>query len=238
MVLKGVTFQMCAGERIGVVGRTGAGKSSLLVALFRIVEPEPGSLILLDGHNVLEIGLKDLRCALAMIPQDSVLFQGTLRYNCDPFGESDDATVWAALEEAQLASWVRQQRGDSASESLDSLLKMEIQEGGQNLSAGQRQMVAIARAVLRKSKFVVLDEATAAVDAATDAAIQRAIRRCFKEASSLTIAHRIDTILDSDRILVMDAGQIAELGTPEDLRKREDGIFKSLVCQWEKSKAG
>merc|ERR1712032_1567895 len=217
------------GERIGVVGRTGAGKSSLLVALFRIVEPEPDSLILLDGHNVLELGLKDLRCALAMIPQDSVLFQGTLRYNCDPFGESDDATVWAALEEAQLASWVRQQHGDSASASFESLLKMEIQEGGQNLSAGQRQLVAIARAVLRKSKFVVLDAATAA-------AIQRAIRRCFKGASSLTIAHRLDTILDSDRIMVMDAGQIAELGTPEGLRKREDGIFRSLVCQWEKSK--
>merc|ERR1711920_1069294 len=233
-VLKGVTFQMCAGERIGVVGRTGAGKSSLLVALFRIAEPEPDSLISLDGQNVLELGLKDLRRALAMIPQDSVLFQGTLRYNCDPFVENDDATIWAALEEAQLASWVRQQHGDSASESSESLLKMDIQEGGQNLSAGQRQMVAIARAVLRKSKFVVLDEATAAVDAATDAAI----KRCFKEASSLTIAHRIDTILDSDRILVMDAGQIAELGTPEDLRKREDGIFKSLVYQWEKSKSG
>merc|ERR1712151_622705 len=190
-------------------------------------EPEPGSSIRLDGEDILAMGLEDLRRALAMIPQDAVLFQGTLRYNCDPFGENDDNTIEKALEDAQLAAWLRQQT--AANDSGQNMLRYEIKEGGQNLSAGQRQLVAIARAVLRKSKFVVLDEATAAVDAATDAAIQRAIRRCFKGASSLTIAHRLDTILDSDRIMVMDAGQIVELGTPEGLRERQDGIFKSLV---------
>merc|ERR1712151_910255 len=111
----------------------------------------------------------------------------------------------------------------------------EIQEGGQNLAAGQRQMVAIARAVLRRSKFVVLDEATAAVDVKTDAAIQKAIRRCFRNASTLTIAHRLGTILDSDRILVMQKGEIAELGTPSELREKKDGIFRSMVLQWEQT---
>lgn len=243
--LKGLTFNMKDGERIGIVGRTGAGKSTLLTALFRIVEPETGSVIRLDGLDVLSMGLQDLRKAMAMIPQDSVMFEGSLRYNCDPFQQHADETIWQALEEAQFAQWLRQQ-GDQQQEGAktegestvsvapDSLLEMTIQEGGQNMSAGQRNMISIARAVLRRSKFVVLDEATAALDPATDGAIQRAIRRCFHGASTLTIAHRIGTIIDSDRILVLDKGEIAEFGPPEELRKTEDGIFKSLVDQWEK----
>lgn len=150
-----------------------------------------------------------------MIPQEPVLFQESLRYNCDPFEEHSSETIWAALEDSQLASWVRERGG--AEEQLEKLLALEIKEGGQNLSVGQRQMVAIARAVLRQSKLVVLDEATAAIDAQTDAQIQLAIRRCFENATSLTIAHRLQTILDSDRIMVLAQGEIVELAPPDDL---------------------
>lgn len=227
LVLKGLTFSTAAGERLGVVGRTGAGKSSLLLALLRIVEPDMGSDIQLDGQDLSQLGLQDLRRAIAMIPQEPVLFQESLRYNCDPFEEHSSETIWAALEDSQLASWVRERGG--AEEQLEKLLALEIKEGGQNLSVGQRQMVAIARAVLRQSKLVVLDEATAAIDAQTDAQIQLAIRRCFENATSLTIAHRLQTILDSDRIMVLAQGEIVELAPPDDLRARDGGVFRSML---------
>lgn len=249
MILHGISFELAAGERIGVVGRTGAGKSSLLIALFRIVEPEAGSTIRLDGEDILTMGLQDLRSCITMIPQDPVLFEGTLRYNCDPLRMHDDESLWAALEEAQLASWLRQQQATSlggegvslpsneAQSEISSPLGMKIKEGGQNLSMGQRQMVAIARAVLRRSKLVVLDEATAAVDTATDAAIQQAIRQCFCGASTLTIAHRLETIQDSDRILVLEAGHIAEFAPPQELLEKEHGIFRSMVCEQQTTRA-
>jgi len=250
LVLKGISFTTTAGERLGIVGRTGAGKSTLLLALLRIVEPDEGSRICLDGEDILALGLQDLRSAIAMIPQDPVLFQESLRYNCDPFSQHGAGDVWESLEEAQLAPWVASRAGPSEGgeegteqsngavpapgqprrpDNIEKLLRYQIKEGGQNLSVGQRQMVAIARAVLRKSKFVVLDEATAALDAATDAAIQLAIRRCFLGATTLTIAHRLRTIKDSDRILVLAAGEIAELGSPSELRDREDGIFRGML---------
>eukprot|EP00929_Paragymnodinium_shiwhaense_P073107 TRINITY_DN37162_c0_g1_i1.p1 TRINITY_DN37162_c0_g1~~TRINITY_DN37162_c0_g1_i1.p1 ORF type:complete len:1471 (-),score=333.19 TRINITY_DN37162_c0_g1_i1:289-4701(-) len=255
LVLHGLSFTTKAGERLGIVGRTGAGKSSLLLGLLRIAEPEPDSIVRLDGQDLLKLGLHDVRSKISIIPQEPVLFQETLRYNCDPFGRHSSAEVWAALEEAQLAPWVRQRALGNASQStsgdsdsggaaaastslpppsaseLETLMKLDIKEGGQNLSVGQRQMVAIARAVLRKSCLVVLDEATAAIDAATDACIQLAVRRCFHGATTLTIAHRLQTILDSDRVLVLEQGQVAELGPPEDLLAKEDGIFKSMVSE-------
>ncbi|OLQ04012.1 ABC transporter C family member 2 [Symbiodinium microadriaticum] len=254
LVLKGLSFSMKEGERVGVVGRTGAGKSSLLLALLRIAEPELGSSIELDGQDILQMGLQDLRRAVAMIPQEPVLFQETLRYNCDPFDQHRAEDIWAALEEAQLAPWVRRRGGedgqaDQAGDEVDSgcedrcsslppaqlqkLLSLEIKENGQNLSAGQRQMVAIARAVLRSSKMVVLDEATAAVDASTDEALQKAIRRCFMGASSLTIAHRLQTIIDCERILVLADGQIAEFDSPQVLREKEHGVFRSMLDEVE-----
>ncbi|CAE8630476.1 unnamed protein product [Polarella glacialis] len=230
LVLKGVSFCTAAGERLGVVGRTGAGKSSLLLALLRIIEPEPGSVLNLDGEDLALLGLKDLRSAVAMIPQEPVLFQESLQYNCDPFQQHSMPDIWAALEEAQLAPWIRERTAvDESSNDLQKLLALEIKERGQNLSAGQRQMVSIARAVLRRSKLVVLDEATAAVDAATDSAIQTAVRRCFRGATTLTIAHRLNTILDCDRILVLSEGEVAELGPPSELRLKENGIFSSLL---------
>lgn len=254
LVLKGLTFTTSAGERLGVVGRTGAGKSSLLLALFRLTEPEPGSEVVLDGQNLLRMGLTQLRKGLAMIPQEPVLFQETLRYNCDPFNQYSAQEIWTALEEAQLASWLRDRSATPSSASsmspmdlesasprtptsaeLEEMLSMDIKEGGQNLSAGQRQMVAIARAVLRQSKLVVLDEATAAVDAATDAAIQLAVRRCFHGATTLTVAHRLQTILDSDRVMVLEQGEVAELDTPAELLKIEGGLFRGLVEETEKA---
>jgi len=205
-------------------------------------------------QEFLQMGLQDLRRAVAMIPQEPVLFQETLRYNCDPFDQHRAEDIWAALEEAQLAPWVRRRGGedgpaDQAGDEADSgyedrcsdlppaqlqkLLSLEIKENGQNLSAGQRQMVAIARAVLRSSKMVVLDEATAAVDASTDEALQKAIRRCFTGASSLTIAHRLQTIIDCERVLVLADGQIAEFDSPKVLREKEHGVFRSMLDEVE-----
>lgn len=243
LVLQGLSFSMAAGEHIGVVGRTGAGKSSMLTALFRLVEPEPGSVVRLDGKDILTMGLRDLRSRITMIPQDPVLFQATVRYNCDPFGEHADSDITGALEKAQLGPWLQERLSSSAQATgtagsgddysnpspASRPLDTEVQEGGQNLSAGQRQMLALARAMLRQSKLIVLDEATAAMDAATDTLVQKAIRSCFAGASSLTIAHRLGTIMDSDRIMVLDQGLIVELGSPDELRKLKGGIFQAMV---------
>mmetsp|Transcript_22255 Transcript_22255/g.50826 ORF Transcript_22255/g.50826 Transcript_22255/m.50826 type:complete len:1391 (+) Transcript_22255:30-4202(+) len=242
-VLKGIDVSIPGGQRLGIIGRTGAGKSSLLLALFRIVEPEAGTRITLDGLDVLAMGLFDLRRRLATIPQEPVLFTADMKYNCDPFGEHSVADIWSALEDAQLAPWVKEQwrqrqSGEATElteEAKEEALKLDIKEGGQNLSAGQRQMVAIARAVLRRSKLVVLDEATAAIDASTDAAIQEAIRRCFSEATTLTIAHRIKTILDSDRIMSLADGQVVELDAPTKLLENPAGLFAQLVAETEAS---
>jgi len=222
LVLKGISFTLKPGEHVGVVGRTGAGKSSVLLCLFRVVEPEAGSVILLDGEDILTMGLTQLRARLAMIPQDPVLFQASLRYNCDPFEEYTDEAILAALGQAQLTSWLESQTGGAG-------LDFEVQEGGQNLSGGQRQMVALSRAVLRNSKMVVLDEATAAVDMATDAAIQTAIRECFAQATTLTIAHRLGTIMDSDSVLVLSEGLLVEHGSPADL-VAQGGVFAGMVA--------
>jgi ABC-type multidrug transport system fused ATPase/permease subunit len=243
LVLHGLNFSLHAGERIGIVGRSGAGKSSILLALFRIVEPEVGSRILLDGVDILSIGLEELRSRITIIPQDPVLFEGSMLYNVDPFGLHSHAKVWEALEAAQLGPWLKQaQSGQlkdaegsgsgiskASLEETGSPLEFQVQEGGRNLSAGQRQLVAMARAMLRQSKFVVFDEATAAMDSSTDAAIQLAVRTCFVGASSLTIAHRLGTIMDSDRVMVLDKGTIAELGPPAELQQKPSGQFAAMV---------
>lgn len=244
LVLKGISFSTIAGERVGVVGRTGAGKSSLLLALLRITEPEEGSLLHLDGEDLLALGLQDLRSGITIIPQEPVLFQETLRYNCDPYGQHSAEAIWAALEDAQVAPKLREYAEangvagaagassgttSASRSSVEAVLRWQLKEGGQNLSDGERQMVTIARAVLRGSGLVVLDEATAAVDSATDAQIQRAVRRCFKGATTLTIAHRLQTILDSDRVLVLAAGEVVELGPPAELRGIEGGVFRGMV---------
>ncbi|RWS24603.1 multidrug resistance protein-like protein, partial [Leptotrombidium deliense] len=207
VVLDNVTFKVKGGEKVGVVGRTGAGKSSLTLALFRIIEAKRGT-ILIDGIDISRIGLHDLRTKLSIIPQDPFLFSVSLRENLDPFGERSDDDLWRALEDANLKDYV-----SSLAEALD----YEVAEGGENFSAGQRQLLCLARALLRNSRILVMDEATAAVDVETDEVIQRTIRDKFKQCTVFTIAHRLNTVIDNDRIIVLSNGRIVEIGTPSEL---------------------
>merc|ERR1719153_1587722 len=209
LVVRDITGTVEGGQKVGIVGRTGAGKSTLTVALFRLVESALGS-IQIDGKDISKIGLHDLRNKLTIIPQDPVLFSGSLRMNLDPFSTFLDSELWSALEKAHLKDFVT---------STESGLEHPVSEGGDNLSVGQRQLVCLARALLRKTKVLVLDEATAAVDLETDDLIQATIRREFNKSTVLTIAHRLNTILDSTRVIVLKEGAIAELDTPRNLLK-------------------
>ncbi|KRZ88107.1 Multidrug resistance-associated protein 1, partial [Trichinella sp. T8] len=219
LCLKGITCLIRGGEKIGIVGRTGAGKSSLTLALFRIVEPAGGSL-LIDNTDITKIGLHDLRSRLTIIPQEPVLFCGTLRINLDPYEAYSDQDIWRNLERAHLKAFVS---------SLPDKLQHMISEGGENLSVGQRQLVCLARALLRKTKILILDEATAAVDLETDDLIQQTIRLHFSDCTVLTIAHRLNTIIDNDRIMVLDAGRIAEFEPPQQLLDNKNSIFYSMA---------
>lgn len=225
LILKNLNISIFSGERIGVVGRTGSGKSSLMNALFRIVELAEGKVII-SGKNVAEIGTFLLRSNLGIIPQDSVLFSNTLRYNIDPFETAGNDEVWDILKKVQLDDVVR---------NLDGQLEEMVSEGGENFSQGQRQLICIARALLRKPKILIMDEATASIDNATDALIQQMIRENFEGATILTIAHRLNTIMDSDRVLVLDDGCVAEFDSPGKLLEMEKGIFRALVEKSRKS---
>ncbi|KAL4133396.1 hypothetical protein PRIC2_003714 [Phytophthora ramorum] len=220
-VLRGLTFSVNAKEKVGIVGRTGAGKSSLIVGLMRLVELDGGS-ISIDGVDISKIGLHDLRANIAIIPQDPVLFSGTVRSNLDPFDQFSDEQIWTSVKRASLQKAVT---------SLDDV----VDEKGSNFSVGERQLLSIARALLKRSKVILMDEATASIDTETDRQIQQSIREEFRECTTLTIAHRINTILDSDRILVMEKGSVAEFGSPAELQRKQDGIFKSLVDAWRQS---
>jgi len=219
LVLKDLSFDVNGSEKIGIVGRTGAGKSSVTLALFRIIESCCGK-ISIDGKDISQIGLKDLRSKISIIPQDPVLFSGSIRFNIDPFNKHSDEAIWQVLEISHLKTFVS---------SLADGLHSEVVEGGDNLSVGQRQLVCLARALLRKSKILVLDEATAAVDMETDSYIQQTIRNEFSGCTVMTIAHRLNTIIDYDRILVLDKGHIAEFDSPDNLLKDEKTIFYGMV---------
>ncbi|XP_029456115.1 canalicular multispecific organic anion transporter 2 isoform X2 [Rhinatrema bivittatum] len=218
LVLRDISLSVKGGEKVGIVGRTGAGKSSMTLCLFRILEAADG-IIKIDGINISEIGLQDLRSKLTIIPQDPVLFSGTLRMNLDPFDKYSDDDIWMALELAHLKKFVNNQ---------PSKLNYECSEGGENLSVGQRQLVCLARALLRKTRILVLDEATAAVDLETDDLIQMTIRTQFEDCTVLTIAHRLNTIMDYTRVLVLDKGRIAEFDTPINLLAIK-GIFYGMA---------
>lgn len=219
LVLKGINFSVKSQEKIGIVGRTGAGKSSLTLALFRIIEAADGKIII-DDVNIADIGLHSLRSRLSIIPQDPVLFSGSLRMNIDPFNSYTDDEIWVALEQSHLKSFVK-----SSTDGLE----YKIAESGENLSAGQRQLVCLARALLRKTKVLILDEATAAIDIETDELIQKTIRTQFSDCTILTIAHRLNTVMDSDRVIVLDEGQIAEFDTPKILLENKDSIFYGMA---------
>ncbi|CAJ1962148.1 unnamed protein product [Sphenostylis stenocarpa] len=218
-VLHGLSFTIFPSDKVGIVGRTGAGKSSMLNALFRIVELERGR-ILIDDYDVAKFGLADLRKVLGIIPQAPVLFSGTVRFNLDPFNEHNDADLWEALERAHLKDVIRRN-----SLGLDA----EVSEAGENFSVGQRQLLSLSRALLRRSKILVLDEATAAVDVRTDALIQKTIREEFKSCTMLIIAHRLNTIIDCDRILLLHGGKVLEYDTPEELLLNEGSAFSKMV---------
>uniref|UniRef100_A0A8C0LE46 Multidrug resistance-associated protein 1 n=1 Tax=Canis lupus dingo TaxID=286419 RepID=A0A8C0LE46_CANLU len=218
LVLKHINITINGGEKVGIVGRTGAGKSSLTLGLFRINESAEGEIII-DDINIAKIGLHDLRVKITIIPQDPVLFSGSLRMNLDPFSQYSDEEVWTSLELAHLKDFVS---------GLPDKLNQECAEGGENLSVGQRQLVCLARALLRKTKILVLDEATAAVDLETDDLIQSTIRTQFDDCTVLTIAHRLNTIMDYTRVIVLDKGEIRECGQPSDLLQQR-GLFYSMA---------
>ncbi|ORY04586.1 metal resistance protein YCF1 [Basidiobolus meristosporus CBS 931.73] len=219
LVLKGISFTVNPHEKIGIVGRTGAGKSSLTLSLFRLVEPASGSIII-DGVDITKIGLYDLRSRLTIIPQDPFLFAGTVRENLDPFGNHEDLEIWNVLGLSHLKDHVS---------SLEGKLNATVLQGGENFSVGQRQLICLARALLRRTSVLILDEATAAIDVETDRLIQETIRREFVHCSVLTIAHRINTVLDSDRVLVLDQGKIVEFDSPKTLLNDSSSKFYGLA---------
>ena len=203
-VLKNVSFKTEKEEKIGVIGRTGAGKSSLILALYRLVEPEGD--IFIDGNSIKAMKLEYLRNLMSIIPQDPVLFTGTLRKNLDPFDNCSEEQIWNALRLSNLTDYVS---------TLKEGIEHKFTAGGDNLSVGQRQLICLARALLRKAKILVLDEATANVDVKTDDFIQKTIRKEFEDCTIITIAHRLNTILDSSRIVVLSAGILKEFDSPK-----------------------
>nr|CAD7267878.1 unnamed protein product [Timema shepardi] len=218
-ILHDLNFTIMPKEKVGIVGRTGAGKSSLITALFRLATVE-GSIII-DGVDTKDIGLQDLRSRISIIPQDPVLFSGTLRRNLDLFGKYLDADLWKALEEVELKGLFQH-----SSEGLET----KVTEGGVNFSVGQRQLLCLARAILMSNRILLLDEATANVDQQTDALIQRTIRRKFVDCTVLTIAHRLNTIMDSDRVIVMESGRVLEFDHPHILLQNKEGHFSKMVA--------
>uniref|UniRef100_A0A7N9CTT4 Multidrug resistance-associated protein 4 n=1 Tax=Macaca fascicularis TaxID=9541 RepID=A0A7N9CTT4_MACFA len=226
LVLKHLTALIKSREKVGIVGRTGAGKSSLISALFRLSEPE--GKIWIDKILTTEIGLHDLRKKMSIIPQEPVLFTGTMRKNLDPFNEHTDEELWNALQEVQLKETI---------EDLPGKMDTELAESGSNFSVGQRQLVCLARAILRKNQILIIDEATANVDPRTDELIQKKIREKFAHCTVLTIAHRLNTIIDSDRIMVLDSGRLKEYDEPYVLLQNKESLFYKMVQQLGKAEA-
>ncbi|KAE8788118.1 MRP-like ABC transporter [Hordeum vulgare] len=221
LILKGITISIRSGEKIGVVGRTGSGKSTLIQALFRLVEPAKGQMIV-DGVDICTLGLHDLRSCFGVIPQEPALFEGTVRSNIDPIGQYSEAEIWQALERCQLRDTVA-----AKPEKLDAL----VADMGENWSVGQRQLLCLGRVILKRSRVLFMDEATASVDSQTDTVIQRIIREEFRECTVISIAHRVPTVMDSDRVLVLDAGLVKEFDAPSKLMGRPS-VFGAMVQEY------
>ncbi|KIP06892.1 hypothetical protein PHLGIDRAFT_128004 [Phlebiopsis gigantea 11061_1 CR5-6] len=258
-VLRGISFQLRAKERVGLLGRTGSGKSTLAMSILRFVDPASGK-IMIDGIDISSIGLHDLRSKITFIPQDATLFSGTLRDNLDPFGEHEDSDCLDVLYRVQMLSEsqlnsqrtsrepsrpasIHGENEDTASTVTHSpstteieskapiTLETQVSPGGTNFSQGQRQLIAMARALLRRNAIIVLDEATSSIDFATDAKIQKTIREEFNDSLLLTVAHRLRTVIDYDRLIVLDKGELAEFDTPLNLIQKEGGIFRSMCLK-------
>ncbi|ALC42695.1 CG10505 [Drosophila busckii] len=219
-ILRGLSFELQPTEKVGIVGRTGAGKSSIIQAIFRLAVNE--GLIEIDGQNIAHLGLQQLRSHISIIPQDPVLFSGSLRFNLDPLQQRTDEQIWQALQAVKLQQYVS---------SLAGGLDCQFQDGNGPFSIGQKQLVCLARAIVRGNRIIIMDEATANVDADTDQLIQQTMRTTFAHCTVLTIAHRLHTVMDYDRILVMDAGQIVEFGAPHQLLQNPLGALLKLVNQ-------
>ncbi|XP_074291617.1 ABC transporter C family member 10-like [Silene latifolia] len=222
LVLRGISCTFEGGDRIGIVGRTGSGKTTLIGALFRLVEPTQGK-ILVDGIDISQIGLHDLRSRLGIIPQDPTLFNGSVRFNLDPLCKHTDEEIWEVLGKCQLKESVQERF-----QGLDST----VSEDGSNWSMGQRQLFCLGRALLRKSRVLVLDEATASVDNATDMILQKTIRTEFCDCTVITVAHRIPTVMDSTKVLAMSDGKVVEFDEPMKLMKQEGSLFGQLVKEY------
>ncbi|XP_073262159.1 ABC transporter C family member 3 [Populus alba] len=222
LVLKGITCTFPGEKKIGIVGRTGSGKSTLIQALFRLVDPSQGQ-ILIDGLDISTIGLQDLRSKLSIIPQDPTLFQGTIRNNVDPLEQHNDMEIWEVLRKCHLGNTVKQdQRG----------LEAPVAEEGQNWSLGQRQLICLARILLHKRKVLVLDEATASIDMDTDNIIQKTVSNETKQCTVITIAHRITSVINSDLVLLLDDGNAVECAAPSQLMRDSSSAFSKLVKEF------
>ncbi|XP_071518290.1 LOW QUALITY PROTEIN: ATP-binding cassette sub-family C member 9 [Panulirus ornatus] len=219
-VLTDLNFTISPGEKVGLCGRTGSGKSSLILSLYRLVGVTSGR-ILVDGMNILAVPLSLLRGSISLIPQDTQLFCGTVRFNLDPLGQRPDDHLWRALEVAHLKTFIS---------SLPAGLDSEVSEGGRSLSAGQRQLFCVARAVLRRSSLLILDEATSALDTATEASLRHALHAFFAHATVITIAHGISSLMEYPRVLVLENGKLVEDGDPKELAKRPNGAFANLLA--------
>ena len=220
IVLKNLNFQIEGNEKVGVVGRTGSGKSTICLCLFRILEPLEGT-IYIDDVDITQIGLDILRKNLTIIPQDPCLMEGSLKYNIDPFNKSKDEDIISILKKI----------GFEYTESDDHILNRKIEHGGANLSVGEKQLICIARAILRKTKIVVMDEATANIDMKTEEKIQKALQYVLNYSTVITVAHRIKTIINYDKILVLNNGKIEEFDTPTNLLKNEKSLFYQLYSK-------
>uniref|UniRef100_A0A0L8HVX3 ABC transporter domain-containing protein n=2 Tax=Octopus bimaculoides TaxID=37653 RepID=A0A0L8HVX3_OCTBM len=216
--LKKIHLQVLPGQKLGIAGRSGSGKSSLGLALFRMVAPSSGT-ISIGGQDITEVSLKELRSRISIIPQDPVLFIGTIRYNLDPFNNYTDEQIWSALENCYMKNAIT---------ALKNGLDSDVEEDGKNFSVGQRQLLCLARVLLRANKILVLDEATSSVDAETDSLIQNTIKQCFTNCTIMIIAHRLNTIVECDKVIIMDNGKVVEEGIPNELLQKSNSKFYKL----------